>query len=1124
MSHIQEISEQVHFAGPQKLAGDACRIILIDSAAGISIFRERDLFTRMWRCNKPKLVSGINPGRSLYIDRIGQTVFGHVYYCEKAAANVVSTGELEQQGFEVTKEKDMFIVKGKDGAVYKFTRGEDNLYRTYVSTDRNDPTVYNVMEMTYDTVEDRKKRYDKRQIERAMEARRLQWNLGLVSTATLIKLLKSGKIRNTDLTPTDVKIAEYIYGPCVGNLRGKTTAPVPKVIRTEPMPMPQTPEQTMYADLLFINKIPFLLTVIEPLEYVMVTKLKGKGTSQLLWAVNKQIASYKQYGYVIRVMHADQESSLLSDGFKSKSPVRVEPCEDAVGIIERKIRVVKERARGIINTLPFKICNVLNIWLVRYVVSRLNMIPTSNYEEYISAREKLYGRGIDYNKDLKYGVFDYVEVFAKSDNTMEPRTTPALALMPTGSLDGAWYFYILETGSIITRHKATKLPMPNNWIKHLNELANAKDQENNEDLEVIMGGRYIEGDPAEPENQEPEGQIEQPQWLVPNIPDNAGEEHNIHPDEIHDEEDVPHVQQNEQPTLNDIFGDSDSDEEPEIEQETNAEAQDPERPYNLRRDRRPPARYSVFNMTINQGIEKHGDKAVNATLQECQQLVDTNSLDPTRLKDLTDEEKAAIIPCKFFLREKFFADGNFEKLKGRMVGGGHKQDRTKFGDLYSPTVSTTSLFMHLPIAHMQFGDQLEVATVDVPGAYLRALPPEGVRQAMRINKTLSAMFIQLVPEWEQYLDAKGCLVVLLKKALYGCVFSARQWYLMVVEQLTALGYTENPYDKCVFTKGTTTIFVHVDDFFITCKGSGTMDEVLAALETKFPGINIHRGRIVNYLGMTFDFTDVNGVKITAKQFITELLRDNEDIQGTAVTPALAELFTIADSAPILQRKQKDRYHSTVMRFMYIAKRIRPDILYATAFLSTRVQQPTVSDENKLHRVLRYIRGTPDMGLKLSATGTTVQSYIDASFAVHKDKKSHTGSIITMGRGAVHARSRKQSINTTSSTTAEQVGVADEITTVLWGRNFLGALGHPTEPAIVFQDNDSTITMLNNGESTSSRTRHIDIKYFFAHDCIKRNEIVLKYKPTTEMIADILTKPLQGKQFRHLRRLLLNWDE
>ena len=533
MSHIQEISEQVHFAGPQKLAGDACRIILIDSAAGISIFRERDLFTRMWRCNKPKLVSGINPGRSLYIDRIGQTVFGHVYYCEKAAANVVSTGELEQQGFEVTKEKDMFIVKGKDGAVYKFTRGEDNLYRTYVSTDRNDPTVYNVMEMTYDTVEDRKKRYDKRQIERAMEARRLQWNLGLVSTATLIKLLKSGKIRNTDLTPTDVKIAEYIYGPCVGNLRGKTTAPVPKVIRTEPMPMPQTPEQTMYADLLFINKIPFLLTVIEPLEYVMVTKLKGKGTSQLLWAVNKQIASYKQYGYVIRVMHADQESSLLSDGFKSKSPVRVEPCEDAVGIIERKIRVVKERARGIINTLPFKICNVLNIWLVRYVVSRLNMIPTSNYEEYISAREKLYGRGIDYNKDLKYGVFDYVEVFAKSDNTMEPRTTPALALMPTGSLDGAWYFYILETGSIITRHKATKLPMPNNWIKHLNELANAKDQENNEDLEVIMGGRYIESDPAEPENQEPEGQIEQPQWLVPNIPDNAGEEHNIHPDEIH---------------------------------------------------------------------------------------------------------------------------------------------------------------------------------------------------------------------------------------------------------------------------------------------------------------------------------------------------------------------------------------------------------------------------------------------------------------------------------------------------------------------------------------------------------------------------------------------------------------
>ena len=423
---------------------------------------------------------------------------------------------------------------------------------------------------------------------------------------------------------------------------------------------------------------------------------------------------------------------------------------------------------------------------------------------------------------------------------------------------------------------------------------------------------------------------------------------------------------------------------------------------------------------------------------------------------------------------------------------------------------------------MQYGDQLEVATVDVPGAYLRALPPEGVRQAMRINKTLSAMFVKLVPEWEQYLDQRGCLVVVLKKALYGCVFSARQWYLLVVEQLTALGYTANPYDKCVFNKGTTTIFVHVDDFFITCKGSGTMDEVLAALETKFPGINIHRGRIVNYLGMTFDFTDCTGVKVTAKQFITELLRDNEDIKGHAATPALPDLFTIDKNAPVLQRKQKERYHSTVMRFMYIAKRVRPEILGATAFLSTKVQQPTMSDENKLQRVLRYIRGTHDMGLNLCATGTQLHSYIDASFAVHNDKKSHSGSILTMGRGATFARSRKQSINTTSSTTAEQVGVAEELTAVLWANKFLHAQGHPKAPAIVHQDNESTMEMLNKGESTADRTRHIDIKYFFAHDCIKRHEIILKYTPTEDMIADILTKPLQGNAFRRLGTLLLNW--
>jgi hypothetical protein len=75
---------------------------------------------------------------------------------------------------------------------------------------------------------------------------------------------------------------------------------------------------------------------------------------------------------------------------------------------------------------------------------------------------------------------------------------------------------------------------------------------------------------------------------------------------------------------------------------------------------------------------------------------------------------------------------------------------------------------------------------------------------------------------------------------------------------------------------------------------------------------------------------------------------------------------------------------------------------------------------------------------------------------------------------------------------------------------------------VYQDNKSTIIMAEKGCSTSERTRHINIRYFFVKDRINTGEQKVVYKPTTEMIADLLTKPLQGELFRVLRKELLNW--
>lgn len=78
------------------------------------------------------------------------------------------------------------------------------------------------------------------------------------------------------------------------------------------------------------------------------------------------------------------------------------------------------------------------------------------------------------------------------------------------------------------------------------------------------------------------------------------------------------------------------------------------------------------------------------------------------------------------------------------------------------------------------------------------------------------------------------------------------------------------------------------------------------------------------------------------------------------------------------------------------------------------------------------------------------------------------------------------------------------------------------PATVFQDNKSTMAMLKNGRSHSARTRHINIRYFWAKDKVDSNEANITHKSTGDMIADALTKPLQGELFLKFRNLLLNW--
>ena len=177
-------------------------------------------------------------------------------------------------------------------------------------------------------------------------------------------------------------------------------------------------------------------------------------------------------------------------------------------------------------------------------------------------------------------------------------------------------------------------------------------------------------------------------------------------------------------------------------------------------------------------------------------------------------------------------------------------------------------------------------------------------------------------------------------------------------------------------------------------------------------------------------------------------------------------------------------------------------------------------------MMSYLKGTKELVLTLGADKINILKwYIDASFAVHQDMKGHTGAGLTMGKGAVYNRSTKQKINTKSSTETEVVGVDDILPQVLWTNNFLKAQGWEINETVIHQDNKSAILLESNGKlSSSSRTKHINIMYFFIMDCIDWKEFEIKFCKTDNMWVDMYTKPLQGKKFKEFRKIILNLNE
>ena len=530
----------------------------------------------------------------------------------------------------------------------------------------------------------------------------------------------------------------------------------------------------------------------------------------------------------------------------------------------------------------------------------------------------------------------------------------------------------------------------------------------------------------------------------------------------------------------------------------------------------------AFNMTVKEAMMKVGDKAREAVMEEMKQMRDRGVFELVKLCDMNEMDKKSIIRSKIFLKEKFLPDGSLDKLKARLVAGGHMQDRSLWPDLSSPTASTTAIFT---IAALTAKEKRHVITLDIGSAYLNA-DMEGRKVYMRLDKYCTDAYLELCPHACAYSNDDGTMIVVLRKALYGCIQSSKLWFKHLRKTLVEIGFRVNAYDMCVYNlnKGDkqVTLTLHVDDLFISCTCISELDRVVNLLEEKYKTVKINRGLVHDYLGMRFDFSLPLICRVSMSGFIETLLTD-EKILEKAVSPATEMLHSVREDGIIkLAGEEKEWFHSTVAKLLYLSKRVRNDLLVAVSFLTTRIVGPDSDDRSKLIRVLNYLNSTRDLGMVLECSEEVkVTAFIDASYGVLPGHRSVSGCMITLGKGPIYAKCSKQRIVSKSSTEAELVALSDSASMVIWIRNFLLEQGYAVPEATIYQDNMSTMAMLKAGSGSSALSRHINARYFWLLWYVDDHQVTIEYMPTESMVSDVLTKPLQGEHFRQLRGLLLN---
>ena len=220
---------------------------------------------------------------------------------------------------------------------------------------------------------------------------------------------------------------------------------------------------------------------------------------------------------------------------------------------------------------------------------------------------------------------------------------------------------------------------------------------------------------------------------------------------------------------------------------------------------------------------------------------------------------------------------------------------------------------------------------------------------------------------------------------------------------------------------------------------------------------------------------------------------------------------------------KQKYQMLIGSLTYAVTGTRPDIAQALGSVNQFASNPSSEHWKSVKRILRYIKGTLDWGILFDGTKETeirLSGFVDADWGSDPNgRKSRSGYIFTLCGGIISWLSKKQATVALSSTEAEYVAASIATQEAVWLRALLADLKFIQDaPTVIEEDNQGAIALSKNPKFLG-RTKHVDIRYHFIRDKVESKEILLKYCPTNNMVADVLTKALSKNSFERFRTML-----